>query len=66
MTKFPMNTNTLTKCLKVLPLVAYGGILQQFFGYQNIYNDQSMFGIKIQIELCKCGVDCQMDTLHIA
>jgi hypothetical protein len=25
-----------------------------------------MFGIKIQIELCKCGLDYQMDTLHIA
>jgi hypothetical protein len=25
-----------------------------------------MFEIKIQIELCKCALDYQMDTLHIA
>jgi hypothetical protein len=32
MAKFPMNIDTLKKCPKVLPLAAYGGILQQFFG----------------------------------
>ncbi len=51
MVKFPMNTNILKKCSKVLQMVAYGRILQQFVGQQNIYN-QSMFGIKIQIKLC--------------
>jgi hypothetical protein len=25
-----------------------------------------MFGINIQIKLCKCGLDYKMDTLHIA